>query len=221
MACTNCVQNNISRDVYFQLDCRAHMPAHLSCCSRFSNWLQMQSEISHYGAKFDLSHLDECSRTLHWKCQDGKAVEFRTQIKFSNHCISEEINGCAPNGAHCFTDRGGKRRVFDIERFQWSLQLPEIIDRLFDEPTTTVRLTIERNWFLFQLHMQHPLPNGEKYYCFLRMRYLRCASDDPPQHDMHLHVESAYSRSRPPLTPHGNQRSMFGRLAERLMLEKN
>jgi hypothetical protein len=69
--------------------------------------------------------------------------------------------------------------------------------------------------------MNHPLPNGEKYYCFFRLRHHEQVREKPAMHEFHLHVESAYSRKTPPLAPHGNEKVMFGRLTERLMLAKN
>ena len=181
----------------------------------------LPSKIDHYGTQYDLQHLTGRLREFNWQCQDGQTVTFRVRVHCSNHCVSEELTEDAPRGAGCFSDHNGKVRIFNPDRHAWSQELPNIIDSLFDKPTTQIRLTIENNWYLFQIHMRHPLPNGNRYYCFLRARYLEKISDDPQMHFIHLQIESAYSRDTPPLTPHGNERSMFGRLIERLMLAKN
>lgn len=141
-------------------------------------------------------------------------MTFDFSVRYSNHCYSKELLGAVPDGASTFLDSGGKGRLFCPDRYLWSQELPEIVEGLFVKPTSQVKLTIEGNWYVFQLHMKAPLPHGETYYCFLRMRHH--GTDDGGLHKMSLQVESAYSRNSPPLSPHGNERSMFGRLAERL-----
>ena len=174
------------------------------------------TSITHHDVEFDLQHLQQRYKSLEWKCQDNRIANFKVRIHCSDHCISEEVFDAPPEGAMCFM-RHGKTRVFNPDRYQWSLELPAIIDGLFAKPTENLRLTTERNWFVVQLRMKHPLPNGERYYCFLRCRDLGKVSDDPLMHKIHLQIESAYSRSTYPLTPHGNERIMFGRLLERLI----
>lgn len=178
------------------------------------------SAVRHHGVRYDLRHLKERFGEFKWQCQDREFVCFRVRVHWSDHCFSEDLADQEPTGAFCFTDRGGKTRVFDPDRYAWSIELPGIVDQLFRKPTTQVRLTAEQNWFIFRLYMDHHLPAGEKYYCFFRVRYLNTSPGGDRIHHMHLHVESAYSRSTPPLTPHGNERLMFGRLVERLMVAK-
>lgn len=179
------------------------------------------SAVDHHGVQYDLQHLNERFGEFKWQCQDGQVVNFKVNVHCSDHCFSEELIGEAPSGAYCFLDRGRRVRIFNPDRHAWSKELPDIVDQLFRKPTTQVRLTAEQNWCIFQLYMKHPLPTGEKYYCFFRVRYLDAKTVEHESHHIHLHVESAYSRSNPPLTPRGNERSMFGRLVERLMLSKN
>jgi hypothetical protein len=177
------------------------------------------TRIIHHKVEFDLQHLQQRYQNLQWKCQDKRTINFKVRIRFSDHCISEEIFDTPQKGAMYFTQYG-KTRIFNPDRYQWSLQLPTIIDSLFAKPTESLRLTTERNWFIVQLSMQHPLRNGERYYCFLRFRNLAKISDNPLKHYIHLQVESAYPRSTYPLTPRGNERIMFGRLLERLTSRK-
>lgn len=172
--------------------------------------------IFHHNVKFDLRHLQERFQQLQWNCQNKRIANFRVRIHCSDHCISEEIFNAAPQGAMCFS-KHGKTRMFNADRHQWSLELPSIVDGLFDKPTQSLRLTTEQNWFIVQLNMKHPLPNGEKYYCFLRLRHLGKVTDDPLMHNIHLQIESAYSRSTHPITPHSNEQIMFGRLLEKLI----
>lgn len=175
-------------------------------------------QITHHNTPFDLRHLQQRFRSFQWKCRDKRTANFKVRIRCSDHCISEEIFDEPAEGAMCFR-RDGKTRIFDRDRHQWSLELPTIIDGLFAKPTESLRLTTEQNWFIVQLSMKHRLPNGEKYYCFLRLRNLGKISDDPWMHNIHLQIESAYSRSTNPQTPHGNERVMFGRLLERLITQ--
>lgn len=177
--------------------------------------------IRHHGAEYDLLHLAERSIRLDWRSQDGREHRFSLRVHYSSHCVREELVSAPPVGAGLLRDHGTRQRVFDVDRYYWSLELPGIVDELAAKPTTPVRLTIERNWCLFRLYMRHPLPNGEKYYCFFRIRYLERPGHESPAHQVHLQIESAYARSTPPLTPHGKERAMFGRLLERLVDAKN
>jgi hypothetical protein len=169
--------------------------------------------ITHHGTQFGLRHLHPKRKNFSWLCRDGVKVIFSVTINFSDHCVSEDYNDVSNIGAHCF----GNGREFCPDRHAWSLGVPTIIDNLFVNPTTQVRLTAEKNWFVFQLSMQPKLPAGERYYCFFKPRHHELMCADPVLHKFSLYVESAYPRKKPPNTPHSKERLMFGRLMERLM----
>ena len=169
--------------------------------------------ITHDGTQFSLRHLQPRQKYFSWRCQDDVTVIFSVKIKFSNHCVSENYDTVSNIETHYFEDG----REFCPDRHAWSLGVPTIIDNLFDNPTTQIKLTAEKNWFVFQLSMQPELPAGERYYCFFKPRHHKLMCADPALHKFNLHVESAYPRKKPPSTPRSKERLMFGRLIERLM----
>lgn len=148
-----------------------------------------------------------------WKDGNGIVLEIGVEVYFSDHCVSEDKKGQRNENAYYFY-QGNTEREFCIDRYQWSLQLPDLIGLLFQKPTTNVRLTAEKNWSGFSLSMKHPLPNGHRYYYFVRPRYLGLDKVDPTKHLFRLSVESAYSRPNPPFSPKGAPNLMFGRLLE-------
>jgi hypothetical protein len=57
---------------------------------------------------------------------------------------------------------GVPHRIFDVDRYTWSLELPAIIGDLLSRPTTSIQLTPENNGYIFRLTMSHPLQANEK-----------------------------------------------------------
>jgi hypothetical protein len=169
--------------------------------------------INHSGIHYDLGHLHQVFRTFSWVCEDGVKRDFSVRVRFTNHCISVANSSPAVVGEHVF-DVGENCRVFDIDRYQWSLELPEIIHGLFQKPTTTIQLTPEFNGYIFRLYMKHALADGERYYCFVRLKRSHEFQGGQSPVKLDLFVESAYPREIEPFRI--NERHMFGRLAERL-----
>lgn len=124
---------------------------------------------SHIGLNYDLQHLKQQFFAFSWITSGGSNLSVSVRVRYSDHCISEVVSlpvrqdfcvfGIAPN-----------LRVFDADRYEWSLELPSIIDALFVKPTTPVQMTPEHNGYVFRLRMNYPLPSGEKYYCFIRLK---------------------------------------------------
>jgi hypothetical protein len=170
--------------------------------------------ISHIGVDYELGHLQQVLRTFSWVCEDGVKRDFSVRVRYTNHCISVTSLSPAAAGEHVF-DAGENFRVFDIDRHQWSLELPEIIYGLFKKPTTTIQLTPEFNGYIFKLYMKHALGDGERYYCFVRLKRSHEFQDGQSPVKLDLFVESAYPRKTEPFRI--NERHMFGRLAERLI----
>ena len=167
--------------------------------------------IRHSGKDYDLRHLAQQFRTFLWKGSDGSDFHFSVRVRYTDHCISEKVDVAAIPESCLFANN----RVFDVDRYKWSLQLPSIVEGLFAKPTSSIQLTPEKNGYVFRLTMNHPLAVGEKYYCFFRLKRSHefIAGEHPSKLD--LVIESAYARFIDPAR--ANERIMFGRLAERLV----
>jgi hypothetical protein len=172
------------------------------------------TSINHCGNEFDLTHLQQSFGTFSWLCLDGGERNFSVRIRYSDHCISEAVVGSYPAGSHVF-QAGVPHRIFDVDRYTWSLELPAIIDDLLSRPTTSIQLTPENNGYIFRLAMSHPLQANEKYYCFIRLKRSAVPVTNQVDCNLDLFVESAYPRLIPPIK--AKERQMFGRLAERLV----
>lgn len=171
--------------------------------------------VSHTGLNYDLQHLRQQFFEFSWIASDGSNLLFSVRVRYSDHCISEIVSlPIQPNC--CVFGIAPNLRVFDADRYQWSLELPAIIDALFVKPTTPIQMTPEHNGYVFRLRMNYPLPTGEKYYCFIRLKRSHdfMLGEHPAKLD--LFIESAYARQTEPIR--SNERTMFGRLAERLII---
>lgn len=174
----------------------------------------LPNSIFHLGIEYDLQHLEQKFLSFQWKCKDSRLLNFDIRVRYSNHCISEKCKPPSIKNSFIFED-GYKKRLFNIDRYKWSLELPGIIKMLFDKPTSTIQMTPDNNGYIFELKMRHPLPNNEKYYCFVRMKRSPIFKVDLYPYKLDLYIESAYSRGLDPIR--SNQRIMFGRMAERLI----
>ena len=174
----------------------------------------LPSSITHLGDEYSLGHLAQIFRTFSWACVSGAKIDFVVRVRYSDHCISVTRVDPATLGEHPF-DPPDNNRVFDTDRYKWSLELPEIIDGLFNKPTTPIQLTPEHNGYVFRLHMKHPLGLTEKYYCLVRLKRSSAPQAHQASINLDLFVESAYPRYTEPNRI--NERPMFGRLAERLI----
>lgn len=171
--------------------------------------------VSHNGLNYDLQHLRQRFFSFSWVASHGSNLSFSVRVRYSDHCISELASLATKPECYAFGN-GPNFRIFDIDRYKWSMELPAIVEVLFVKPTTPVQITPEHNGYVFRLQMNHPLPTGEKYYCFIRLRRSKdfVAGQHPAMLD--LFVESAYARQTEPIRR--NERTMFGRLAERLVI---
>ena len=170
--------------------------------------------VSHTGLNFDLQHLKQQFFAFSWVAADESNLSFSVRVRYSDHCVSEVTN--LPIQPDCYVfGIAPNLRIFDVDRYKWSMELPAIIGSLFAKPTTPIQMTPEHNGYVFRLRMNYPLPIGEKYYCFVRLKRSQdfVAGQHPIMLD--LFVESAYARQTEPIR--SNERTMFGRLAERLV----
>lgn len=176
--------------------------------------------ISHFGRVYDLNHLQPRRLQFDWVTDEPATHCYHANIFLSNHCISEESPNAISMAEAKFLQPNRPDRVFSPERFSNSLMLPEIIDRLFERPTTPVILTVERNWYTFQLSTSWSNTKARNYYVFMRPKNFRPYPADVPSHLFDLSIESAYCRDKPPLRPHHKERVMFGKLIERLARDR-
>lgn len=172
--------------------------------------------VSHLGHLYDLKHLQPRSLQFDWVTAELATHCYRAKIFISNHCISEERPTPIGMDEAKFSHPTRPDRVFSAERYHHSLLLPDIMDRLFHKPTTQVILTVERNWYTFQLSSIGSATQGRNYYVFMRPKNFRPNPADLSFHHFDLSIESAYCRDDPPQRPHHNEKTMFGKLIERL-----
>ena len=175
----------------------------------------LPSSICHAGLNYDLQHLGQRFFAFSWICSDGSNLAFSVRVRYSDHCISETVSLPNPLGHFAF-GTASSLRTFDADRYEWSLELPAIVDALFVKPTTPIQMTPEHNGYVFRLKMNHLLPSGEKYYCFIRLKRSQEFVVGLHPVKLDLFVESAYARQSEPIR--SNERTMFGRLAERLAM---
>ena len=175
----------------------------------------LPASVSHEGLTYDLQHLKQRFSEFSWRTSDGLNLLFSVRVRYSDHCISGIVS--LPIQPSCYVFGSAPQlRVFDTDRYNWSLELPAIVDALFTKPTSPIQMTPEHNGYIFRLRMNHPLPTGEKYYCFIRLKRFHNFVDGEHPVKLDLFVESAYSRQTEPIR--SNERTMFGRLAERLVI---
>lgn len=93
-------------------------------------------------------------------------------------------------------DAGGRERVFDPIRYQYSLSLPKILEEIFCNPVKGVSRTEAKNYFVYYLEMTPALPKDHRYYIFFNMRLKEKISYDlSPRIAFSVTVESAYAKA--------------------------
>lgn len=173
----------------------------------------LPSIVEHLGKAYGLSHLAQTFSQFEWTDRGGGKRFFSVRVRYSDHCISKLLVGKAPEGSRIF-GLAPDQRIFCLDRYQWSLELPVIINDLIAKPTTSLQLTPENNGYVFRLAMAHPLQKGEKYYCFVRAKKGDAENLGDGLDPLDLYVESAYARDKEPIKT--GERIMLGRLAERV-----
>ncbi len=173
----------------------------------------LPSIVEHLGQRYDLSHLAQKFSQFEWTDQNGGKRVFSVRVRYSDHCISKSLIGQASEGS-CIFGILPNPRILCLDRYQWSLELPQIISTLIAKPTTPLQLTPENNGYVFRLAMAHPLQQGEKYYCFVRVKKGDVDHLGDGLDPLDLYVESAYARTYEPIKT--GERIMLGRLAERV-----
>jgi hypothetical protein len=135
------------------------------------------------GTSYVFTHLEPCLIAVS-SSKVGRGLQIR--VLYSNHCFSRKFDSdFHPEGSLTFTDQRGELRVFDSTRYDLSLLLPEIIQRLAHPQTKVWQTSARRNW----LHSTTIESDIGPYHVFFELR--RAGRGEGGQ-DLNLTVESAY-----------------------------
>jgi hypothetical protein len=135
------------------------------------------------GVVHDLSHLEPFLCTYVVPEQPGKAaMTYFVNVEFTMHCFTKtQQTGDDPERFYC-NDRDGSPRLFDLERWALSLELPEIIRTLISR-----RITFTKRENLVTIELVRP--NGELANYEVYFKVFKAGRR------LFLEVESAYVRS--------------------------
>ena len=162
--------------------------------------MRHEQSITFNNQHYSLAHVQPIKRQVQWQARTGQRVTYDIRITMSDHCYTEG------------TDQ--QERIFDPVRYDHSLHITEVIEKLCKKPSTTIKLVERRNYAVFRLSLPSELNNNEQYWVFFHLR----------QHSKHLqnnrlavsmHVQSAYPRTAPVIT---RQHLPFGLALEKLFL---
>jgi hypothetical protein len=129
------------------------------------------------GSLLDLSHLEPFHLDCHVQNLDRT---LRIDVKFSNHCFTEQFDDSAHDPALKIMD-ASRPRAFNRRRYELSSHLPGLVRSL---PQSAVWQTpVERNFMYF---MTLTDASGHDYQMFFHLKKARS------QVDLSLMVESAY-----------------------------
>lgn len=134
-------------------------------------------------------HLD--AHVLAFPFTVDDADEIKILIRYSCHCWSRGLeDGERPAGT-VFMD-GKRARVFDPDRYEASLHLPELLRGL---PTNRIYVTrSDRNYGVYNARLVNP--DGHAYTAYFQLKN-RKGRFDGIRHKLELTVESAYAKAQP------------------------
>jgi hypothetical protein len=170
--------------------------------------------ITYRSEKYSLVHLAQSIGLFDWKSKDGRKIAFSVRVRYSNHCYSKSLILGEQPAVDDVVVNCDPLRVFCTERHSYSTGLVMIVKGLFAKPTTTVHLTHESNWHIYQLYTS--TDGGHDRYCvFFRVKKSDVDKLASGAYPLDLFVESAYLRGEmvKPL-----KRVPFGKVAEMTML---
>ena len=81
------------------------------------------------GASYAMSHLDAFSVAVMNKGREP-GTQLNVLVKFSNHVFTERA---LHSQVHHAMDHNGTKRTFDLDRYEMSLRLPNIISQGFED----------------------------------------------------------------------------------------
>jgi hypothetical protein len=140
------------------------------------------SAFVYQGQVFDLTHLDSFEHTFVQPAETDKPMRFyRTWVKFSHHCFTEDIK--SEDDPHLTYPTQTDIRAFNLRRWRLSQYLPEIIKALM---TRHISHTEHQSFLTIELIDQ----SNEifEYNIFFEVR--RATNDKR----LHLVISSAFPR---------------------------
>lgn len=139
--------------------------------------------LSFNNQTWDLSHLEPFSMEIE---SEMAKKTLTVHVTFSCHCFSRSHKG-TDDVKETILDAGGRPRVFCPIRYNLSLTLASIIQRLNDPKVKVKQTTARRNW-VYSIVIEDP---SGPYHVFFE---LKRAAKGKPQ-DLNLVVESAYQET--------------------------
>ena len=154
--------------------------------------------IFHKGREIAFGHLNPfffscvCERI-------GRALSI--EARFSNHVFTVGFDASVHQKSQIVIRDSSGARVFDQERYEMSLRLPELVRTLPNCKVT--QNPVERNYVYAAV-----FPEAGFYHAFFTMH-----KAEKPSGDLKLHVESAYSKATPVPNYNPPRRIRFDALA--------
>ena len=121
----------------------------------------------------------------------GQSDWAKVLVRYSCHCWSAKWDDNCSTGKIRIMD-GVRERSFDPDRFNASLNLPDLINSLLEIPVYVTRS--ERNYGCY--NPAHLGEEGKAYTAYFTMRR-KSGKFDGIRHTLLLQVESAYPRAQP------------------------
>ncbi len=115
--------------------------------------------------------------------------DLTVDVRFTNHCFSFGDEDTEVEEGELY-DHNGRRRIFCPTRYELSLSLPDILERLNHPAAKVWQTTARRNWTHIVQVDSPELPYEGPYYVFFEIR--KAASAGRGGDDLKMTVESAY-----------------------------
>ncbi|ESZ12402.1 hypothetical protein X735_22510 [Mesorhizobium sp. L2C085B000] len=138
--------------------------------ARHHRFIMHPEFITHREEKLALEHLSQSFGEFDWTPKGGEKTKFKVSIRYSNHCYSRSLEDGKVQAEDDVVVEVLPLRLFCRQRYDHTPKLCEMIKGLFIKPSTTVSLTYESNWTIYQLYAK-PAEGAQYRYCvFFRVR---------------------------------------------------
>ncbi|ESX29445.1 hypothetical protein X765_13580 [Mesorhizobium sp. LSHC440B00] len=151
--------------------------------------------ITHREEKLALEHLSQSFGEFDWAPKGGEKTKFKVSIRYSNHCYSRSLEDGEVQAEDDVVVEVLPLRLFCRQRYDHTPKLCEMIKGLFIKPSTTVSLTYESNWTIYQLYAK-PAEGAQYRYCvFFRVKRTDVHGMVDGSYPLDMYVESGYVRT--------------------------
>lgn len=151
--------------------------------------------ITHREEKLALEHLSQSFGEFEWTPKGGEKTKFKVSVRYSNHCYSRSLGDGEVQAEDDVVVEQSPLRLFCRQRYDHTPKLCEMINGLFAKPGTTVSLTYEPNWTIYQLYAK-PAEGAQYRYCvFFRVRRTDVDAMVDGSYPLDMYVESGYVRT--------------------------